>query len=88
MPWSSLTVMDERAQFVFEATHSDLSFAELCRRYGISRPTGYKWMHRYRAVGLPGMADRSHRPHSCPHAIPSGPRSPVSIRRTAATSET
>jgi transposase-like protein len=38
--------MDERARFVFEAERSDLPFAELCRRYGISRPTGYKWVDR------------------------------------------
>ena len=70
MPWRSLTVMDERAQFVFEAAHSHLSFAALCRRYGISRPTGYKWLQRHAEEGLPGLIDRAHRPRSCPHAVP------------------
>lgn len=63
--------MDERARFVFEAQNSFLSFSELCRRYSISRPTGYKWLHqRYEAEVLDGLRDRSHRPSSCPHVTP------------------
>jgi transposase-like protein len=62
--------MDERARFVFEAEHTDLSFAELCRRYNISRPTGYKWIRRHREDGVAGLSNRSHRPRSCPHATP------------------
>jgi transposase InsO family protein len=61
-------VEKERARFVIEAELSDLSHAELCRRYGISRPTGYKWIQRYQADGLGGLNDRSHRPRSCPHS--------------------
>ena len=34
-----------------------------------SRPR--KWADRYRAEGVPGMADRSARPASCPHRTPS-----------------
>lgn len=70
MPWRTQTVMDERARFVFEAEHTHLSFAELCRRHGISRPTGYKWLDRHRAEGIEGLRDRSHRPRACPHRIP------------------
>jgi transposase InsO family protein len=60
----------ERARFVLEAERSFLPFAELCRRHGISRPTGHKWLKRYQAEGLSAMEDRSHRPHSCPHLTP------------------
>jgi transposase-like protein len=63
-------VVTERARFVLEAEQSFLSFAALCRRHGISRPTGHKWLRRYREQGLEGLEDRSHRPHSCPHATP------------------
>jgi hypothetical protein len=36
----------------------------------VSRATTYKWLGRYRAEGLTGLADRSSRPHHCPHALP------------------
>jgi len=68
MPWRTSTVETERARFVLEAERSFLSFSALCRRHGISRPTGHKWLERYREKGLEGLRDRSHRPRSCPHA--------------------
>jgi transposase InsO family protein len=61
-------VAKERARFVLDAELSDLSHAELCRRYNISRPTGYQWLQRYGDEGLDGLKDRSHRPRSCAHA--------------------
>lgn len=72
MPWRTSTVETERARFVVEAEISDLTHAELCRRYNISRPTGYKWIRRYEEEGLEGLVDRSHRPDSCPHATAPG----------------
>ena len=69
MPWRSRTIVDERARFVFEAERTDQSFSELCRRYQISRPTGYKWIRRHREEGILGLEDRSRRPHSCPHTL-------------------
>jgi transposase InsO family protein len=62
--------MDERARFAIEATEGFRSISELCRRYNISRPTGYKWLRRYEAEGLPSLVDASHRPRACPHATP------------------
>ncbi len=70
MPWRTSTVPDERARFVIEAELSDFTHAELCRRYNITRPTGYKWLERYQEEGLDGLHDRSHRTHSCPHSTP------------------
>ena len=70
MPWRTATVETERARFVLEAQlGEDLSFSELCRRHGISRPTGYKWLQRAEKEGLTALQDRSSRPHSCPHAM-------------------
>ena len=43
------------------------SMTELCERYGVTRPTGYKWLARHRAGGRAGLADRSRAPHRCPH---------------------
>ena len=78
MPWRTSTVENERARFVLEAEVSHLSHSELCRRHGISRPTGYKWIRRFEEEDLEGLRDRSHRPRSCPHATTRTP--PVSRR--------
>jgi transposase InsO family protein len=67
MPWRTATVETERARFVIEAELSEHSFSEVCRRYGISRATGYKWRNRAEA-GLEALQDRSRRPLSCSHA--------------------
>jgi len=42
--------------------------AATCRYYGISRPTFYNWRRRFEEKGLPGLRERSRRPHSCPNA--------------------
>ena len=41
--------------------------AHVAAEMGISRPTAYKWWHRWQLVGLQGLADRSSRPHASPH---------------------
>ncbi len=38
-----------------------------CRHFAASRPTFYRWQDRYRRSGLPGLEDRSHRPHRVRH---------------------
>jgi transposase-like protein len=68
MPWLETDPVTERKKFIIEAQGGLFSHAELCRRHGISRQKGYKWLERYGAEGPDGLLDRSHRPHSCPHA--------------------
>ncbi len=46
------------------------SFTALCRRYNISRKTGYKWIRRYESGGLDGLDEQSRQPKSHPGAIP------------------
>ena len=70
MPWNESTVYDQRVRFVLEVEQKTFSFAESCRRYGISRTAGYRWWNRYQELGLEALHDRSHRPHHCPHATP------------------
>ena len=69
MPWSEVTVVNQRTRFVADAERGVFSFAELCRRYRITRPTGYLWVARYAEDGPRDLYDRSHRPHTCPHEI-------------------
>ena len=67
MPWKETCVMDERAELVLAAREENRNMAALCRVFGISRKTGYKWMERYEAEGLVGLKDLSRRPHKIPH---------------------
>lgn len=62
MPWKETTPMSERKAFVGRALEADVNISALCREYGISRKTGYKWLARYRREGLAGLQDRSRRP--------------------------
>jgi transposase InsO family protein len=64
MPWKVVTVMSQRKEFVSFASAEDVNVSELCRRFDISRKTGYKWLERFRAEGDSGIADRSRRPKS------------------------
>jgi transposase InsO family protein len=59
-------VLDERLRFVRDFESGHWSMTELCERYGVTRPTGYKWMARHDAGGA-GLRDRSRAPHQCPH---------------------
>ncbi len=67
MPWKETDVMSERIRFVVEAVTRHESMAGLCRRYSISRKTGYKWLARYESVGhLADLGEHSRRPQSSP----------------------
>jgi len=50
MPWNVSGVVDQRKGFVDDYKSGEWTMAELCRRYGISRETGYQRMERYRLV--------------------------------------
>jgi transposase InsO family protein len=65
MPWQEVSVMDQRREFVRLAMQEGANRRELCRRFGISPETGYKWLGRF-AAGDRLLADHSRRPHSSP----------------------
>lgn len=67
MPWKATTTVDQRREFVTLAAQGDIPFRTLCRRFGISPTTGYKWRARYAAAGEAGLAERSRRPHTSPN---------------------
>src|SRR2546425_1393768 len=68
MPWREMSAMDERLRFVQDVHRPGWSIAELCRRYEVSRKTGYKWLRAYEHGGPAALADGSHRPHISPQA--------------------
>ena len=64
MPWQERSVMSERLECCAVARAGTVPLAELCRRVGISRKTGYKWLVR-EAAGE-SLTDRSRRPQTSP----------------------
>jgi transposase InsO family protein len=64
MPWKASSVQDERIRFVIEASRQERPLAAVCRDFGISRPTGYTWLSRYRKAGrVNDIRELSRRPH-------------------------
>ncbi|TVS21019.1 MAG: IS481 family transposase [Planctomycetaceae bacterium] len=68
MSWKDHLIVDQRVSFVAEQAKGLFSMTDLCRNYGISRKTGYKWL--LRASRGESLADRSRVPHHCPHRTP------------------
>jgi transposase InsO family protein len=60
--------MDQRIEFCCKALREG-NFRALCRGYGISAKTGYKWQERFLRDGANGMAEESRRPRSHPESL-------------------
>lgn len=68
MPWRERNVLDQRIEFAIRASREDVGLAQLCREYGISRPTGYLWKKRFTEAGtVSALTEKSRRAHRCPH---------------------
>jgi len=65
-----VSVVEQRYDAVKEVLADGLSVTEVAERYGVARQTVHRWIARYRKGGLGALADRSHRPDSCPHQMP------------------
>ena len=67
MPWKDKTVEELRKEFIEEATITN-NFSALCREFGITRRTGYKWLER--AERSQPLTDRSHARKSIANKTP------------------
>ena len=65
MSWKTSDAMSERVEFIGLLRSGQRTLASLCREFGISRPTGYKWAERFRLEGLEGLKERSRAPLQC-----------------------
>lgn len=70
MPWQEVTSMSQRRDFIAQAIQPQANISQLCRDFGISRKTGYKWLKRYQQAGVDGLHERWRRPQQCPHQTP------------------
>src|SRR6185503_15672423 len=77
-----LSVAEQRYQAVLAVISDGLSISQVASKVGVSRQTLHAWLARYEAEGLEGLADRSHRPVSCPHQMPAAVEAAVlEVRR-------
>ncbi len=69
MPWKESVLMDERMKFIGRLLEGE-KMAEVCRSFGISRKTGYKFWNRYQNVGIHGLPDQTKRPKRYANQLP------------------
>jgi len=67
MPWEQTSAMDQRVKFIADCLSGRYSKSELCRAYGISRPTAYKWIKRYHESKAKGFEELSRAPQHHPN---------------------
>jgi putative transposase len=70
MPWKEKDVVNLRTEFVLQSLNRTVIFQDLCKEYGISRKTGYKWQKRFLEEGMQGLYDLSRKPEDCPFQLP------------------
>jgi len=61
MPWKVSNPMNERMKFVIRHEQGE-KMTDLCREFGISRKTGYKFLKRFKVFGPAGLFDEARRP--------------------------
>jgi transposase InsO family protein len=62
MGWKETDKMDEKKEFIFRCWNREETFTEICRKFGISTKTGYKWLSRFKERGAAGLAELSRAP--------------------------
>ena len=70
MPFRECSLVSQREEFCRLAVQPGSDVRALCRRFGVSPTTGYKWLHAYRDHGVAGLSDGSRRPHHSPGRTP------------------
>ncbi len=68
MPWKETCAMDQRVQFLGDWLSGQYTKTDLCEFYGISRPTGDKWIERYECLGVEGLKALSRAARTHPNA--------------------
>ena len=69
MPWEETNAMMERRRFIEAASKKDRPFREVCKEFGISEKTGYKWRKRFQEQGYAGLNEESRAPQKHPNSI-------------------
>ena len=67
MPWIETTTMEQKVEFICEWLSEKYTITELCKGFGISRPTAYKLINRYENWGVEGLNKKSKAPINHPN---------------------
>ena len=67
MPWKESSAESEQRMFIEMWSRGEETVSELCRRFEISRKTGYKRINRFKEWGYDGLGDLSRAPHTHPN---------------------
>src|SRR3989304_2791580 len=82
MPWRATCPMDERMAFIAAYEREEVSLALLCRQFGVSRKSAYKWLARWAQEGAEGLRERSRAPLRHPNALaPWAEEAALAVRR-------
>ena len=65
MPWKDTTIMEQKIEFICEWRTGKYTITELCKSFGISRPTAYKIISRFEEKGYDGLIELSRKPKEC-----------------------
>lgn len=82
MPFTGVSAMDCKLEFVRLAQAEGVNRRELCRRFGVSPTLGYRLLSRYAAQGESGLAELSRRPRGSPRTTPAAIEAAVMAVRT------
>ncbi len=66
MPWKETTNMEQKIEFICEWRTGKHTITELCKGFGISRPTAYKIITRFEEKGYDGLLEHSRTPRGHP----------------------
>jgi len=64
MAWENFKVENQRLQVIQYYIDGKYTMTDICKLFGISRKTAYKWYHRFLENGEEGLIDLSKTPHS------------------------
>ena len=64
-----ISVAEQRYQAVLAVLQDGLAVTAVAEKMGVSRQTLHRWLAWYAGGGIDELADRSHRPHACPHQM-------------------
>lgn len=70
MAWRTANVKDQRIEFVVRLSGEKKNLSAVCKDFGISLTTGYRWWKRFQKDGISSMEEQSRRPHHIPGRTP------------------